>query len=143
EAYRRPSEWDDYLARESPDPKPTGDTGVGGIKFAPLDCKDEDLREWQITGYAIEQLRKTHDKPFFLACGLHKPHMPWNVPRKYYDLFPADSIQLPPYKEDDLKDIPAAGLKMAHPNGDHAQILASGRWKEAIQSYLACIAYTD
>src|SRR5215208_8206776 len=71
EAYRRPSEWDDYLETERRDPQPTGDTGVGGIKFAPLDCKDEDLREWQITGYAIDQLQKTHDKPFFLACGLH------------------------------------------------------------------------
>ena len=48
EAYRRPAEWDDYLQGEGRDPQPTGDTGVGGIKFAPLDCKDEDLRDWKI-----------------------------------------------------------------------------------------------
>src|SRR4051794_11329488 len=41
EAYRRRAEWDDYLVSEGKDPQPTGDTGVGGIKFAPLDCKDE------------------------------------------------------------------------------------------------------
>ena len=40
--------------------------------------------------YGIEQLQKKHDKPFFLAVGLHKPHMPWNVPRKYYDMHPLD-----------------------------------------------------
>src|SRR3954451_8066084 len=94
EAYRRRTEWDDYLETEGREPQPTGDTGVGGIKFAPLDCKDEDLREWKITGYAIDQLQKAHDKPFFIACGLHKPHMPWNVPRKYYDMHPLAQIKL-------------------------------------------------
>ena len=49
EAYPRRSEWDDYLADAGRDPQPKGpDTGVGGIKFAPLDCGDEDLREWKI-----------------------------------------------------------------------------------------------
>jgi arylsulfatase A-like enzyme len=93
--------------------------------------------------YGIDQLARKHDKPFFLAVGLHKPHLPWNVPKKYFDLFPLESIQLPPYLEKDLDDVPPAGVRMAKPNGDHAHILASGRWKEAIQAYLASIAYTD
>lgn len=84
EAYPRRSEWDDYLEKPGADPKPAGpDTGVGGIKFAPLDCNDEDMMDYRITNYGIEQLQKKHDKPFFLAVGLKKPHMPWNVPRKY------------------------------------------------------------
>ena len=107
------------------------------------DLKDQDLADWRITDYAIEQLGKKHDKPFFLACGLHKPHLPWVVPRKYYDLFPLDSIELPPHKKDDLADVPATGVRMAKPGGDHKTILESKRWKAAIQSYLASIAYTD
>ncbi len=142
-SYPRRSEWDDYLAGEGGDPKPTGDTGVGGIRFAPLDCRDEDLREWRIVNYGIEQLKRKHDKPLFLAVGLHKPHMPWNVPRKYYDMHPLDKIQLPPTTANDLDDIPPAGVAMAKPNGDHAEILASGRWKEAVQAYLAAISYAD
>lgn len=143
EAYKRPGEWDDYLEGAGADPKPKGDAGVGGIAFAPLDCSDEDLREWKITGYAIDQLQKKHEKPFFLACGLHKPHMPWNVPRKYYEMHPLDQIQKPPYLETDLDDVPPAGVRMAHLETDHAKILASGRWKEAIQGYLAAISYCD
>ncbi|MCX8035863.1 MAG: sulfatase [Candidatus Sumerlaeia bacterium] len=142
-SFERRSEWDDYLESAGKDPQPTGDRGVGGIMFAPLDCNDEDLREWKIAQYGIDFLQKKHDKPFFLAIGMHKPHMPWNVPRKYYDLFPVNDINLPPYKEDDLLDLPAAGLKMARPEGDHAAMLKSGRWKEAIQAYLAAIAYCD
>lgn len=143
EAYARRSEWDDYIDKPVADPKPAGDTGVGGIKFAPLDCADEDLREWKIVNYGIEQLQKQHDKPFFLTIGLHKPHMPWNVPRKYYDLHPLDQIELPPHKEDDLADIPPAGLRFAKPEGDHKRILDSGRWKEAVQGYLAAVSYAD
>ena len=77
------------------------------------------------------------------ACGLHKPHLPFAVPRKYYDMFPLQTIQLPPYKKDDLADIPPAGVRMANPGGDHARFLKEGRWKAAIQSYLATVAYTD
>ena len=145
ESFARKSEWDDYLAKtvRSPTPAPGQNDGVGGIKFAPLDCKDEELDDWSITNYGIEQLGKTHDKPMFLTIGLHKPHMPWFVPKKYYDLFPLDKIELPPHAEHDLDDVPPSGVKMAKPQGDHAAMLASGRWKEAVQGYLAACAYTD
>lgn len=142
-SYPRPSEWDDYLRTDGKDPVPSGDTGVDGIKFAPLDCKDEDLREWKIVQYGIDQLKKKHDKPFFLAVGLHKPHMPWNVPRKYYDMHPLDKILLPPIRRDDLADIPPAGVRMAKPEGDHRKIVEANRWKDAIQGYLAAISYCD
>lgn len=142
-SFERRSEWDDYLDRTGGDPRPTGNDGVEGIKFAQLDCRDEDLVDYRITDWAIQQLQRRHDKPFFIACGLHKPHMPWNVPRKYYDMFPLDKIKLPPVLETDLDDIPKIGLKFAGPQGDHAAILKSGRWKEAVQAYLATIAYTD
>lgn len=142
-AFPRRSEWDDYLAGYGPDPKPTGNDGVGGIKFAPLDCHDEDLAEWKIVNYGIEQLQKKREQPLFLAIGLHKPHMPWNVPRKYYDLHPLDKIILPEAPPEDLNDIPPAGIRMAKPDGDHRQIVDSGRWKEAVQAYLAAISFAD
>ncbi|WP_437187136.1 sulfatase [Planctomicrobium sp. SH668] len=141
--YARFNEWDHYDRNEGVDPKPTGDTGIGGIKFAPLDCNDEDLREWKIVQYGIDELGKEHDKPFLLTIGLHKPHMPWNVPQKYYDMHPLDSINLPPIQEHDLDDVPASGIKMAAPQRDHKMVLESGRWKEAIQGYLAAVSYCD
>jgi arylsulfatase A-like enzyme len=143
-AFDRRAEWDDYLVRDGGDPRPmSADRGVGGIHFAPLDCKDEDMEDYRIASWTIDQLGRKHDKPFFLACGVHKPHMPWNVPQKYYDMHPLDKIELPPTQKDDLADVPPAGLKMAAPNGDHARIMASGRWKEAVQGYLAAISFAD
>ena len=125
------------------EPRPKEDRSIGGIKFAPLDCEDADMGDTHIADFGIEQLGRTHPKPFFLALGFHKPHMPWNVPRKYFDMHPLDKIDLPPYREDDLKDLPEAGVKMAGAFGDHARVIESGRWKEAIQAYLAAISYLD
>ncbi len=141
----RPGEWTDYFAggRQKASPHPDAkDDGVGGIKFQPL-TDDSKLPDENTVNYGIEQLRARHDKPFFVAVGLHKPHMPWNVPKKYFDLFPLDRIELPPVRKDDLSDVPPAGLRMAKPDGDHAAMLRSGRWKEAVQAYFAAIAYCD
>jgi arylsulfatase A-like enzyme len=141
----RPGEWTDYFvgAKEklTADPSAKND-GVGGIKFQPL-TNDSKLADESIVDYGIKQLAAAKDNPFFLAVWLQKPHMPWNVPKKYYDLFPLDTIELPPTKESDLNDVPLAGIKMAKPQGDHATMLKSGRWKEAVQGYLAAIAYCD
>lgn len=134
--------WDEY-AETQRDPQGGADKNEGFLDEVVTRLDDQDLADWHFVDYAIEQLQKDHDKPFFLACGLFKPHLAWAVPRKYYDMFPLDEIELPPHLEDDLDDIPPSGVKMARPDGDHAKLLASNRWKKAIQSYLACIAYTD
>ena len=143
----RPREWDDYLEKEGGEPNTFGkrakNEGVGGIRFAPLDCEDSDMPDNNIVNYGIKRLNEKHDQPFFLAVGLHKPHMAWNVPQKYYDMHPLDQIELPPHLENDLNDVPSGGVRMAKPNGDHADILKSGRWKEAVQGYLAAITFCD
>ncbi len=117
------------------------DDGVDGIKFSPLDVRDEDMPDHAVVDYCIGKMNEAGEKPFFIAAGLVKPHMPFSVPKKWFDMFPLETIQLPPWREDDLNDVPPAGVKMA--GGDHAKILASGRWKEAVQAYLATIAYCD
>ena len=117
--------------------------GVGGIKFYPLANGDEEMPDYDAVSYGLKKLGEEHSEPFFLAVGLVKPHMPFSVPKKWFDLFPLESIELPPWREDDLDDVPPSGVRMANPEGDHAQILASGRWKEAVQAYLATSAFCD
>ncbi|MCA9048606.1 MAG: sulfatase-like hydrolase/transferase, partial [Planctomycetaceae bacterium] len=83
-SYGHGDEWTDYFT------KSTGgnmkrhpsapDDGVGGIKFCPLDNSDADMPDYKVVDYGIERLQQDHDKPFFLAIGLVKPHMPFSVP---------------------------------------------------------------
>jgi arylsulfatase A-like enzyme len=119
------------------------DRSIGGIKFGVIEGGDEAVPDTQIADFGIARLGRNPGKPFFLVLGFHKPHMPWNVPQKYFDLHPLDKIQLPPHRTNDLDDLPSAGVKIAGAFGDHAKVLASGRWKEAVQAYLAAISYLD
>ncbi len=142
----RGGHWDEYfVARNLPlirHPE-APDEGVGGIMFYPLANDDEQMPDYQVVGYGIDKLMAKHDRPFFLAICLSKPHMPFAVPKKWFDMFPLESIQLPPYREDDLEDVPPAGRRMARPNNDHQAIVRSGRWREAVRAYLATIAFAD
>jgi len=137
-----PEEWTDYMNPEGLFANGPGVSKFDGY-FEPHDhnLNDEDLTDWHSANYCIERLSKKHDKPFFLACGLYKPHLAFVVPRKYYEDFPLEEIKLPPHLEGDLDDIPEAGKKMN--NSDHEKMLQNGTWKLAIQSYLATCAYTD
>ena len=138
------SEWTDYMSSQGLSLNGKGVKKLDGY-HVPMnhDLQDDDLLDWHAVNYCIEHLQRQHDRPFFIACGLYKPHLAFVAPRKYYKMFPLDSIQLPPHREDDLNDIPPAGVRMAKPNADHKKFLGSGRWAAAIQSYLATCAYTD
>ena len=147
-AYPDADSWDFYFKKQG-DPKPakkiaaSPKSRAGGIIWGELDVDDSAMNDYQVASWACDFLAKEQDKPFFLACGIFRPHMPWQVPRKYYELFPLDSIELPASPSDDLEDLPAAGVKMARPQGDHATILKTGNWKRAVQAYLASIAFAD
>jgi arylsulfatase A-like enzyme len=78
-----------------------------------------------------------------MVCGLHRPHTPWDVPKKYFDQYPLESIQLPTVLSNDLADVPAAGVAFARPNGVHATILQQGLWKDRVRAYLAAVAFAD
>ena len=67
------------------------------------------------------------------------------VPKKYFDLFPLDSIKLPPHIANDLDDLPPAGKKWAH-NESWVSVMDAGgesAWKQVVQGYLASVAYID
>lgn len=46
----------------------------------------------------LEAMQKG-DKPFFMAVGLTKPHLPFNAPKKYWDMYPETSIHISELKE--------------------------------------------
>lgn len=151
--------WDDYFpSRKSENPFPRtlypekrpvnlprgGPWQYVETDWGGLDATDEEFGgDWLVTQYVSEQLRRKHEQPFFLACGIYRPHEPWFVPQKYFDRFPLDEIQLPPgYREDDLSDLPPDGRKRGA-NRYFEHIRNQGQWKQGIQGYLASISFAD
>ncbi len=112
--------------------------------WGPLAGTDEECGgDFLVTEWIGRQLKQPQEKPFFLACGIYRPHEPWFVPAKYFEPFPLESIQLPPgYRTDDLDDLPPEG-KRRGPNRYFAHIQKEGQWKKGIQGYLASIHYAD
>jgi arylsulfatase A-like enzyme len=112
--------------------------------FAPLDIPDEDMPDGKVAAFASDFLSKNHEKPFFLAVGMFRPHIEWYVPRKYFDMYPLESFQIPPYLENDLEDVPEQGRKFALDKGsNHEFVRNSGNWKKAMQGYMASISFSD
>ena len=74
------------------------DVADNGLRpaYEAADVPDDAYFDGQIAQRAIETLQtlKIDDKPFFLAVGFVKPHLPFNAPRKYWDKYPLDSISL-------------------------------------------------
>ena len=137
--------FDEYYSRkELPAPKkPYNGLNKAHFDWKALDVAESDMPDYKLVSWANEQLNQESDKPLFLAVGIVKPHLPWFAPKKYFDMYPKDKITLPNVPEDDLKDIPAIGLKMARPDGDHKAVVDAGQWRDAVQAYLATITFVD
>ena len=146
--YLRESDWDVYIKSKDGFQRKKGDPLHGGPMVN--DVADDAMLDHRNVTWAVDQLQAPHHRPFFLAVGLTKPHLPWNVPRSYYERFPLESIELPPNRPDDLEDVPPEGIRMSRiperpgtAESDHETIVREGRWKDGIQGYLAAIAFMD
>jgi arylsulfatase A-like enzyme len=142
ETFPRHEDWDEYGsdAHGADTPKPKKKAGT--IEFGATPGDDRNFGDAQNADYCIAQLGKPHSKPFFLAYGIHKPHLSWIVPQKYFDQFPLETIQLPKVLDNDLDDVPAFARFLAKPD-EHAAVVKSGLWKDAVQAYLAAGAFAD
>lgn len=158
------TEWDDYVLQFShhhganqkhqhqvngsgplDQPLHRDDIEVGMFEIGAADIPDSETEDFKIAQWGAHQLAQKRDQPFFLALGFHNPHPPWVVPKKYFDMFPLDSIQLPPHIANDLDDLPPAGKKWAHTTSWTNVMDAGGEsaWKQVVQAYLASVAYVD
>ncbi len=114
-------------------------------EFRYVSDTDRDLMPDELTAnYAAAILQRRPDRPFILGAGLIRPHTPLYAPKKYFDMFPLDEVELPPFKEDDLDDCQDF-LKLIFQYGfeRHELYRKTGLWKRFIQAYLACVAFAD
>jgi arylsulfatase A-like enzyme len=127
-----------YLAPEGD--LPANGLDSGHFDWSPIKAKDEDTADTMLAEWAAAYLRRKRPRPFFLAAGLYRPHLPWYAPEKYFEQFPEAKTILPEILENDLDDVPKGAIRSLK---DHDNVTSSGQWKRAVASYLACIHYAD
>ena len=108
---------------------------------------DSKMPDHKSAEWAIQQLQKRHDKPFFLATGFIRPHVPFYVPEKWFDRFPLESVELPKVRNDDLNDVPPISRAIhelpKYPNLKFLQQDDSLQFRKCVQAYLACTTFVD
>ncbi len=151
-----PDAWDEYrgdpldpISADWPRPASTlVDQNEGFVGTRPLsnhylgaaviEEPDETHGDHLVVDWALEKLNEKRDEPLFLAVGLFRPHIPFEVSQRWFDLYPMDKVELPPYRADDLDD--------AHPHGRvswHKWVTENKKWKHLMRGYLASISYVD
>lgn len=113
----------------------TGHFDWSGLRRPASETSDVRLAAW-----AERYLSRKRERPFFLAVGFYRPHLPWYAPQEHFDRFPAERTELPPTLEGDADDVPKSALRGLR---DHTNVTTHGQWRKAVAGYLACINYAD
>jgi arylsulfatase A-like enzyme len=95
---------------------------------------------------AIDYLRQNKDRPFFIACGTVKPHSPPSAPQRFFDLYDANKIQLPP----DFAPwptvppgFPPASIRPRNADLFIGRAASPEEAREVIRAYLASLSWAD
>lgn len=94
----------------------------------------------------IDFLHQDHNKPFFIAYGLYRPHTPFTAPQRFFDMYDSSAIEIPKgYLANDLDDVPEYGRNLLDPFGRFKITGADNvdRWKHFIHGYYACTSFAD
>ncbi|SDW31843.1 choline-sulfatase [Lutibacter oricola] len=101
---------------------------------------DSDHVDGMAADKAIEMLHKLKNRPFFLAVGMIRPHVPLVAPKKYFDLYNRDEMILPVVPKDDLDDLPEI---YRNRNTNKKWGVTPEGHKGLLEAYYASISYMD
>ena len=120
---------------------------VLGLSHEAPGVDDDVLQDGQIAARGIKALRKVNDEPFFLALGFLKPHLPFISPKKYWDMYPPEKVEVAPNRYPPKDAPPFASTTWGHPRtytdfpnkGEPPEELV----RELTRGYAACVSYVD
>lgn len=111
------------------------------LSWLAADGADEEQTDGMVATSAIEMMRDRKDEPFFLGVGFFRPHTPYIAPKKYFDLYPIESMRLPFSPAGDRDDIPVAAFAHNCPVANYG--LETSTLLKATQAYYASVSFID
>ncbi|MGL5683018.1 MAG: sulfatase [Marinifilaceae bacterium] len=132
------------------------DRNALGKRVAPYECADvadSAYADGNIATLAVERIQamSNSNTPTFLCVGFYKPHLPFNAPKRYWDLYNRDAIELTDYSAIP-EGIHRASLHNSHEIkqyilGDEEASLntpySEAYARKLVHAYLACVSYVD
>ncbi|MHC4170438.1 MAG: sulfatase-like hydrolase/transferase, partial [Planctomycetota bacterium] len=156
-AFHDKASFDDFCMMPDPPDAPMPEKKLNGL--AGYGSRNTDWGVWpadeadaidvKTADYVVESLAREHEKPFFLAAGIFRPHMPFFAPQQFFDLYPADHVTMPEILEGDLGDLPSGARALLSSKEWFFKELmeiekkSPGTWKQAVRSYQACATFAD
>ncbi len=116
------------------------------LDWGPVDVPPEETSDGQLATWAEERLARDEaegdDRPLFFAVGFARPHLPWYVPRQYFDAYPLAEVRLPEVLAGDLDDVPEIARQLA--GGETLTAIYDPEVaRRAVQAYLAAATFVD
>lgn len=116
--------------------------GLGSaLCFLPAEGTDAEQTDGLVAAEAIRLMEEHKDGPFFIAAGFYRPHCPYVAPKRYFDLYPLESVRLPAVSRDQLSLVPDAALSSTKPWPWFG--VSDQQAREALQAYHATISFVD
>lgn len=133
----------EHLSNEKLNLDPASHFGGGfGTAFyvVKTDTDGAEQPDVQAANRAIEILRANRERPFFLAVGLVRPHVPLVAPARYFEDYPAEAMRLPDTIPGDALDMPKHALFKTSAS---AGLDTSDEKRKVLSAYYASVAFMD
>ena len=144
-----PHSWDEVVNIKAPEQNASGEKTNWSPKnkssqnFTGVVAEGDDLMhaDGMAASHAIDFLRRHKDKPFFLACGFVRPHVPLVAPKKYFDRYDREAMLAPVVPEDDLEDVPK--IIRDYKRNSTSYGVTPELHKGLLEAYYASISFMD
>ncbi|WP_298551336.1 sulfatase [uncultured Algibacter sp.] len=117
-----------------------------GPAFEKIDIEDEAYKDGRAANNAIKALKQLKDDKFLMVVGLSKPHLPFNAPKKYWDIYDKNSFKVPSRNKPEgmfRLSLSKWGELKNYSNIPDEGDLNDNLTKELINGYYACVSYID
>jgi arylsulfatase A-like enzyme len=114
--------------------------------YGPTGLDDEQHKDGKNARKIVSWLENKPNaaKPFFMACGIHKPHVPFLAPSKYFEMYPKEGLVFTPASPEFWKQAPPFAMTKRYEGfGFEFGVENDSLRRDYIQAYHACISFID
>lgn len=119
--------------------KPTA--GGVSVSYLRAEGEDEEQTDGMVATETIKLLEANKDKPFFIAAGFYRPHLPFIAPKRYFELYPIEKVEVARGPFEYVKELPAAARASTQPWPWMG--ITEDQLRDTTQAYWACISFVD